>query len=68
LHCGRRPYLHDDLNTIKLSQNLIDEPPIELWPKVAVRVPIPQDVELTLIAPLEGDWLTERSRLKDGPS
>jgi hypothetical protein len=60
LHCGRRPYLHDDLNTIKLARNLIDEPPIELWPKVAARVPLPQDVELALIVPLKGGRTDER--------
>jgi hypothetical protein len=32
LHCGRRPYLHDDLETIKLPPNLIASPPLELWP------------------------------------
>jgi hypothetical protein len=33
LHCGQRPYLHDDLNTLRLSTALIATPPLELWPK-----------------------------------
>jgi len=55
LHCGQRPYLHDDLETIKLAQSQIAAPPIELWPQVVTRVPIPQDLEQTLIAPLKAD-------------
>jgi len=31
LHCGRRLYLHDDLDAIRLPPSLIAEPPIELW-------------------------------------
>lgn len=52
LHCGRRPYLHDDLRTITLPQALLAAPPIELWPWVATRVPVPADVEVALLAPL----------------
>ncbi len=52
LHCGRRPYLHDDLATIQLSAALVAEPSIELWPHVAARVPIPDDVERELLRPL----------------
>ncbi len=53
LHCGQRPYLHDDLDTIKLDQHLIAAPPLELWPQVVARVLVPQDVEQNLIVPLE---------------
>ena len=38
-HCGRRPYLHDDLRTITLAQAPLATPPIELWPRVAARRP-----------------------------
>ncbi len=48
LHCGRRPYLHDDLATIKLALSLIAAPPVELWPGMVVRVPIPGDLERAL--------------------
>jgi hypothetical protein len=57
LHCGQREYLHDDLKAIKLSSSLIATPPLELWPKVIIRVPIPQDVEQNLILPLKSRGL-----------
>ncbi len=53
LHCGQRPYLHDDLKTIKLAKRLIAAPPIELWPQIVARVPVPKDVEQGLITPLK---------------
>ena len=53
LNCGRRPYLHDDLNTIKLPQSLVTEPPLELWPEVVARVPVPQDVTKIVIKTLQ---------------
>ncbi len=52
LHCGRRPYLHDDLETIRLSRELIAAPPIELWPQVIARMAAPEDLEQALLAPL----------------
>ena len=55
LHCGQRPYLHDDLETICLDESLIVAPPIELWPQVVARVPVPGDVEQELLRPLQGE-------------
>jgi hypothetical protein len=55
LHCGRRPYLHDDLDTIRLAEDLIAAPPIELWPQVMARVPVPEDVEQNLLGALRGE-------------
>jgi hypothetical protein len=55
LHCGRRPYLHDDLQTVRLEEDLIRAPPIQLWPAIVARVPVPGDVELELLCPLRGD-------------
>lgn len=52
LHCGRRHYLHDDLEAICLAKDLIAAPPLELWPEIVTRVPIPEDVEQALIVPL----------------
>jgi hypothetical protein len=52
LHCGRRPYLHDDLKTITLKRELIAAPPIVLWPQVSAVVAPPADVEAILLAPL----------------
>jgi hypothetical protein len=52
LHCGRRPYLHDDLEAIKLQSELVSEPSLELWPQLVSRVNLPADVEQELIQPL----------------
>jgi hypothetical protein len=32
---------------------LVQEPPVELWPKVVRRIKVPEDVELQLLRPLE---------------
>ncbi|MFW6069292.1 MAG: DUF6932 family protein [Chloroflexota bacterium] len=45
LHCGRRPYLHDDLEAVKLPSALIRKPPLVLWPEVVANAPLPEDVE-----------------------
>lgn len=52
LHCGRRPHLHDDLGDVRLTQVLIANPPVQLWPTVVRRRPVPRDVE-DLLAALE---------------
>jgi hypothetical protein len=52
LHCGRQPYLHDDLDAVRLPSSLIAAPPIELWPYVVTRVSAPMDVEAGVLAPL----------------
>jgi hypothetical protein len=44
--------LHDDLATVKLDKHLIAAPPLELWPQVVARVPVPQDAEQGLIVQL----------------
>ena len=44
LHCGRRLYLHDDLEAIQLSEEIIAVPPIELWPIIVARIDLPDDV------------------------
>ena len=52
LHCGRRLYLHDDLRSVRLDARLVAEPPIELWPAVQTRGPVPGDVEAIVLAAL----------------
>ncbi len=52
LHCGRRPYLHDDFRDVRLDASLIAAPPLDLWPQVRARVPVPADVDRVLLAPL----------------
>ncbi|MEW5956106.1 MAG: UPF0158 family protein [Chloroflexota bacterium] len=55
LHCGQRLYLHDDLETIRLAADLVVAPPLELWPQVVVRAPLPVDVEEGLVAVLKAE-------------
>ena len=52
-HCGRRSFLHDDLDAVNLDPLLVKEPPLELWPSVLRRRKVPSDVESLLIEPLE---------------
>src|SRR5437867_4311098 len=52
LHCGRRPYLHDDLDVITLNSTVVLSPPITLWPTVERRGELPADVE-EVVAALE---------------
>jgi hypothetical protein len=54
LHCGGRPYLHDDLETVQLDKELIAVPPSELWPHVVTWVSAPEDVQQGLLLPLKG--------------
>jgi len=44
LNCGRRHFLHDDLRTVRLPKSLVISPPVEVWPRVVIRVPIPPDL------------------------
>lgn len=44
LHCGKRTYLHDDLDTIHLGSQLVANPPIQVWPRVAYSGKVPADV------------------------
>jgi len=52
-HCGRRPYLHDDLQVVSLSPDLIAAPPLELWPRIVIRGELPADVRQGLVELLE---------------
>jgi hypothetical protein len=52
-HCGLRDHLNDDLDVVTLSRALIAAPPVELWPQVVRRMPVPPDVETILLTPLE---------------
>ena len=53
-HCGRRAFLHDDLDAVALDAALIKTPPLELWPAIIRRTRLPDDVEMQLIR-----WLQE---------
>jgi len=52
LHCGRRPFLHDDLQAIHLNTATVQSPPVTVWPMVERRVVLPPDVE-EVVATLE---------------
>ena len=54
-HCGLRQHLNDDLHVVTLSPMLIATPPIDLWPHVIRRVPVPADAEALLVTELEKD-------------
>lgn len=51
-HCGRRAFLHDDLDDVTLDASLIEAPPLELWPEIVRRVELPGDVETLLAQPI----------------
>lgn len=54
-NCGAREFLNDDLQVVNLAPTLVGAPPIEIWPRVVRRVPVPADVERTLLEPLAGE-------------
>jgi hypothetical protein len=60
-HCGRRPYLHDDWDAVRLEDAEVRCPPVVLWPHVIARVPLPADVEQALVQPLVDEGLSERT-------
>ena len=49
-HCGQRPYLHDDLDAVRLNGSLVLSPPVTLWPRVERRGHLPPDFEEVLVA------------------
>jgi predicted nucleotidyltransferase len=57
-HCGRRPYLHDDWDSVRLEDDTVRRPPIILWPQVIARLAVPEDVQQGLIQPLVDEGLT----------
>jgi predicted nucleotidyltransferase len=50
LHCGRRTFLHDDLESVRLTDDLVAVPPVVLWPAVLVRAEVPDDVRDALLS------------------
>ena len=49
---GAGPFLHDDLDVVTLDRGLVEAPPLELWPTVVPRAPLPGDVKTELVQPL----------------
>jgi hypothetical protein len=54
-HCGRRAFLHDDLDDMKLDDALVRDPPIELWPRLRSLVTTPADVEQVVFRELRAN-------------
>lgn len=50
LHCGRRPYLCDDLHVLKLRSDVVLAPPVDLWPAPAAHVAVPAEIQKLLVA------------------
>ena len=44
-HCGQTPHLNDDLTTLTLRSNVVERPPVTIWPTIRRRAPLPDDVE-----------------------
>ena len=51
-HCGRREFLNDDLQNIRLDTSLVTSPPLDLWPEVIARTELPDDVRTILVEAL----------------
>jgi hypothetical protein len=66
-HCGERDHLNDDLHIVTLPQELIQSPPIDLWPKVSRRITMPLDVENILLTRLNGISRPTMSGIWGGP-
>ncbi len=58
MHCGARPYLHDDFNAIRVKEEVIAQPPVLLWPNLAAAEEVPPDVREQLIEQLARDGTT----------
>lgn len=58
-NCGRRLYLYDDWDVVRLEKRLVRQPPILLWPQVLARIPVPEDVDRGLIRPLLEEGIAE---------
>lgn len=48
-NCGKRKYLHDDLGTINLNKDIIENPSLIVFPNLIRNVSIPEDVENGII-------------------
>ena len=55
LHCGLRPYLHDDFNSVRLKEDVIAHPPVVLWPDPAAKQGVVADVHEQLVRQLAKD-------------
>jgi len=54
LHCGAR-HLHDDLDAVRIEEEVIAQPAVVLWPDLAAGEGVPLDVREELIEQLARD-------------
>ncbi|NUQ65710.1 MAG: hypothetical protein HUU20_24840 [Pirellulales bacterium] len=47
--------MHDDLDSVRLSNKLIAAPPVVLWPQITAAAGVPSDVQTELIHQLARD-------------
>lgn len=50
--CGRGTRLCDDFENVHLDAKVVSNPPLEVWPEVVKRAPMPRDVESILTSEL----------------
>lgn len=62
-HCGAVPHLTDDLDFVTLDPALIARPPLELFPAVVARVPLPDDVRRILLESARPDAFLPEAQL-----
>ncbi|MCI0658603.1 MAG: hypothetical protein L0170_16240 [Acidobacteria bacterium] len=43
LRCGGRPHLNDDLGNLRLDDQLVEKPPLEIWPVWKAEAGVPGD-------------------------
>jgi predicted nucleotidyltransferase len=43
-HCTSQKWVCDDLEVVTLSEDLIREPPLEVWPSLVIRTALPGDL------------------------
>ena len=55
MHCGLRPFLHDDFDSVRLKKDVITHPSVLLWPNPAANQDVVADVQLQLIKQLAED-------------
>ena len=64
-HCGRRQFLHDDLEIVNLDPKLVSEPPIVVWPSIVRHIQVPQDVESMVLTPLVNTLVSQAEGTSD---
>ncbi|MCK6695783.1 MAG: hypothetical protein L6Q97_27220 [Thermoanaerobaculia bacterium] len=64
-HCGPDSYLCDDFHIFQLRTEFIVRPPVELYPRMIVRAPLPPDLQEALEV-YRGKWFPGEEILVEG--